>query len=88
MAGEAVESMRASLASGSCTDKHLQDQLIIYMALAGGRSSIRTQELTLHTRTAIAIAEELTDARFQVKADSKGTFLITCDGIGYCSRWS
>lgn len=88
MAGEAVESLRASLVSGSCVDEHMQDQLIIYMALAEGRSCIRTQELTLHTQTAIFIAEDLTDARFYVKADSLGTFLITCDGIGYRSHSS
>lgn len=37
----------------------LQDQLVIFMALAGGTSSMLCGELTLHTRTAISIAEQL-----------------------------
>lgn len=35
-------------------------QLIIFMALAKGRSRIRTGPVTLHTQTAIHIAEQLT----------------------------
>lgn len=35
-------------------------QLIVFMALAKGRSQIRTGAVTLHTQTAIHIAEQLT----------------------------
>lgn len=35
-------------------------QLIIFMALAKGTSRIRTGPITLHTQTAIHIAEQLT----------------------------
>lgn len=35
-------------------------QLIIFMALAKGRSQIRTGAVTLHTQTAIQVAEQLT----------------------------
>lgn len=47
---------------GSATH-HLElfpSQLIIFMALAKGRSRIRTGAVTLHTQTAIHIAEQLT----------------------------
>lgn len=37
----------------------MQDQLVIFMALAKGRSSVLCAELTMHTRTAISIAEQL-----------------------------
>jgi RNA 3'-terminal phosphate cyclase (ATP) len=37
----------------------MQDQLIIFMALASGRSSMLCGELTLHTRTSISIAGQL-----------------------------
>ena len=44
----------------------MQDQMIIFMALAKGVSRIMTGPLTLHTETAIHIATELTDAKFSV----------------------
>lgn len=59
----------------------MQDQLIVFMALAQGRSSMLCSELTMHTRTAIAIAEQLLSAvHFSIRtlpvstgADSAGS---------------
>ena len=39
-------------------------QLVILMALAKGKSAIRTGPVTLHTRTAIHIVELLTQVLF------------------------
>lgn len=65
----------------------LQDQLIIFMALADGASAMLTGEPTLHTRTAIAVAEQLTPARFRVLqlpqgAPGAGLWRIECQGAG------
>ena len=47
----------------------MQDQLIIWMALAGGTSRLVCAEPTLHTRTAIVVAQQLlSGARFTVTA--------------------
>lgn len=48
----------------------MQDQVIIYMALAAGRSRIRTGEVTLHTHTAMHFSQLLTGVR------------TTCDFLG------
>ena len=65
----------------------MQDQMIIFMALAKGQSRILTGPLTLHTQTAIHIATELTKASFNVVPIKKGDDviknIIQCDGIGY-----
>lgn len=45
--------------SGACCDSFMQDQLILPMALADGTSTIRTTSLTLHTQSAIYVAEQL-----------------------------
>jgi RNA 3'-terminal phosphate cyclase (ATP) len=37
----------------------LQDQLVIFMAVASGTSSVLCGDLTLHTRTAIAVVQQL-----------------------------
>lgn len=59
----------------------MQDQLIIYMAMANGVSIIRTGELTLHTETAIDVVEKMTDARFKVEKHPDGSATIECQGI-------
>lgn len=35
------------------------------------------------TRTAIWLAQELTDAKFEVENEPSGTVVIRCQGIGY-----
>ncbi|XP_065070059.1 RNA 3'-terminal phosphate cyclase-like isoform X2 [Rhopilema esculentum] len=84
----AAEELLKSIRNEACIDEHLQDQLIILMALADGKSAIQTGPLTLHTQTAIHIAEMLTKAKFTTKAikereDEQGTYLIECIGSGH-----
>ena len=67
-------------------DENAQDQLIIFMALAEGKSQLQTGPLTLHTKTAIYISELLTSAKFNVKEINKYNTLIECQGIGYSSN--
>ena len=62
----------------------MQDQLIIFMALAQGTSRMSCGEPTLHTRTAMTVAEMLTAAKFAVKPP-KGEvqhWLLECVGAG------
>eukprot|EP01130_Rhizamoeba_saxonica_P012951 TRINITY_DN5501_c0_g1_i2.p1 TRINITY_DN5501_c0_g1~~TRINITY_DN5501_c0_g1_i2.p1 ORF type:complete len:252 (-),score=50.85 TRINITY_DN5501_c0_g1_i2:124-879(-) len=78
-----AQSLINNIFSGGCVDEYLQDQLIIFMALAQGRSVIRSGSLTEHTRTAIHISETCAGAQFNVEECEDGTFLISCEGIGY-----
>ncbi len=61
--GELLDNIR----SGGCVDEWLQDQLIVFMALAHGTSKIKTGCLTQHTQTAIDVAIKLTGAEFKVE---------------------
>ncbi|XP_053179082.1 RNA 3'-terminal phosphate cyclase [Scomber japonicus] len=61
--------------------------LIIFMALAKGTSRIRTGPVTLHTQTAIHMAEQLTQAKFTItkcedELSSNDTYVIECEGSG------
>ncbi|CAH2311602.1 RNA 3 -terminal phosphate cyclase isoform X1 [Pelobates cultripes] len=82
---EAAEILLRNLHHGGCVDEYLQDQLIIFMALADGVSLLRTGPLTLHTQTAIHFAEQMTKAKFSIKkcedSDSE-SYIIECQGIG------
>lgn len=64
----------------------MQDQLIIFMAVAQGTSTLTCGQPDLHTRTAAVIAEQLTDSKFRFKEPSKGSgmYTVTCEGAGIC----
>ena len=63
---EAAEELLSTLHDGGCVDEWMQDQLILFMALADGVSEIHTGSLTQHTQTAIWVAEKLSGAHFEV----------------------
>lgn len=75
-----------NLSYGCCVDEYLQDQLIIFMALAAGRSRMKTGPITLHTQTAMHIAQMMTHAQFsvvQASPPSTASYIIECEGIGH-----
>ena len=79
----AGDELVANLRHGGCVDEYLQDQLIVFMALAAGRSTVRSGPLSLHTRTAIHFATLLSGATFNVEpVNGSDSFLISCEGIG------
>merc|ERR1719507_1286038 len=89
LTGEAAaRELLDSLEHRPCVDAHMQDQMVILMALAGGRSRVRTGPLTLHTETAIHIARATSTAEFRVEKadDGGGAVIIECDGIGLENR--
>lgn len=79
---EAAEIIVKAFKVGACLDQYAQDQVVILMALAEGKSRVRVGELTNHTKTAIFVAERLSDAKFSIKED-KGSNIIECDGAGW-----
>ncbi|XP_054728226.1 RNA 3'-terminal phosphate cyclase [Anastrepha obliqua] len=80
----AGEEMASYLRDGVCVDCHVQDQLVIFMALASGTSKIRTTALTQHTRTAIHVAQLMTGAKFYTEeVGTSGHIILCCDGVGY-----
>ncbi|XP_004614711.1 RNA 3'-terminal phosphate cyclase isoform X2 [Sorex araneus] len=85
---DAAEMLLSNLRHGGAVDEYLQDQLIIFMALANGVSRIKTGPVTLHTQTVIHFAEQLTKAKFTVTKSedeedaSKDSYIIECQGIG------
>lgn len=81
VANVAVEELVQNINHGGCVDEYLQDQIIVFMALAAGRSSVACGPLTLHTKTAIWVAEQLTDAKFEIEEGADGRTVIHCTGI-------
>jgi len=50
--------------SRACVDKHLADQILPYLALAGGKSNIRVPEITSHCRTNMQVIEKFVGKKF------------------------
>lgn len=82
MVDNTLESLFADYKIGACVDEHLQDQLIIYCALAKGVSKLRTCSLSLHTETAIYYAKLFTGVKIKTVKDGD-TWIIECEGVGY-----
>ncbi|KAF2231802.1 RNA 3'-terminal phosphate cyclase, partial [Viridothelium virens] len=82
-----VADLAAELAHGGAVDTHMRDQLVVYQALAEGRSyeedgkdggRRKAREASLHTRTAEWVCEKLLRGR-GVRFDGLGG----CEGCGW-----
>jgi RNA 3'-terminal phosphate cyclase (ATP) len=72
----AAEELILELKSPATVDVHLADQLIAYLALAGGSYTVR--EISLHAKTNIWTAAHFLDRRIEIK-EEKGIFRIESD---------
>jgi RNA 3'-terminal phosphate cyclase (ATP) len=75
---EAAESLLRSMRSGAALDRWMSDQIIPFMALAGGKSSVTVEEITGHCRTNMLACEKILGVKFFVEGNR-----ISCDGIGF-----
>jgi RNA 3'-terminal phosphate cyclase len=76
---EAAAGLLAALNSKAVVERHLSDQLLVFMALAGGRSSILVPELTRHAQTNIEVIKHFLPAEFRIEPKN-GCILIACGG--------
>ena len=73
-----IQDMEAELEHGGCIDEWLQDQLVVFQALADGKSFIEGRDPSLHTQTARWLAREMLDIEF----DEQGN----CEGVAFAAR--
>lgn len=52
--------------TGACLDKKLADQILPYLALAQGKSSVIVSEITNHSKTNMWVIEKFLDGKFEV----------------------
>ncbi len=76
---EAALKLDAEIASNAPFDSHLADQLMIFMALAKGKSRIRTSEITTHVKTNAWLIEQFIGKRISISESSN---IIEINGIG------
>ena len=78
LVSKVVKDLKNELRHGGCVDEYMQDQLVVFQAIAAGKAEVdygNDREATLHTKTARWVAERVVDAGF----DELGR----CQGLGY-----
>ncbi|MDJ0705732.1 MAG: RNA 3'-terminal phosphate cyclase [Leptolyngbyaceae cyanobacterium MO_188.B28] len=83
VADEAIDQFLEFDRSDATVDRHLADQLLLYLALAEGTSQMATNSLTEHVRTNIWLIEQFLPVKFQIEGELGATAIITVEGCGY-----
>jgi len=79
---EAAEGLVKQIKNGGAVDVHHTDQLVPFMALAKGLSEIKSSEISLHTLTAIQVAQLIIGAKFEIIGSEGQPGIIRAEGIG------
>lgn len=66
---EAVDNLAKEIKSGAPVDSHLEDNLIPFLGLFGGR--IKVPEITKHTLTNIYVTEQFLNVKFEIDKENK-----------------
>jgi RNA 3'-phosphate cyclase len=66
LGSEAGRLMREEISAGATLDIHAADQVLIYLALAGGASRFRARRLSSHALTTIWLLEQFLPVRFNI----------------------
>ncbi len=80
---EAAGKLLKEMESGAAVDEHLADQLLVYMALAEGRSEILASRLTGHAKTNAWLIGHFIKNRFEIEEKPGGTARIAMEGAGH-----
>jgi RNA 3'-terminal phosphate cyclase len=73
----AASDLIETIASGATVDEHMLDQVLPYMALAHGSSSVIAEDLTEHAKTNIWVIEKFFPGRFGVARRGELTEIAT-----------
>ncbi|MEM3555667.1 MAG: RNA 3'-terminal phosphate cyclase [Candidatus Micrarchaeia archaeon] len=79
---EAAKNLLEEMKSGAALDSHMGDQVLIYMGLAKGESSVTVSKLTSHIKTNIWVIEQFINSRFRIEEFESGVAKITIEGVG------
>ncbi len=82
VADEAVEEFLRFQKHESALDRHLADQVLLYLARAKGPSVFTTEEVTLHLHTNLWVIEQFLGPTFQVRGNLGEPGEIRCQGQG------
>ncbi len=82
VADEAADGLFEFLDRGGAVEEHLADQLVPYMALAGGESCVTTSRVSRHLLTNIWVVESFLGPVFSVEGDLGRPGRVVARGVG------
>jgi RNA 3'-terminal phosphate cyclase (ATP) len=85
VAQDAVDLFLAHDNHEAAVDRYLADQLLLPMALAGGRSEMMVSEITQHLLTNAHIIRQFTKAQITIQGKKGEPGYVVVEGIGYFS---
>ncbi len=80
VAEEAAQEYERFRLSQAAIDRHLADQILLYLALADGLSTFVTEEITLHLLTNLWVIEQFLGPRFEMEGALGTPGKIICHG--------
>jgi RNA 3'-terminal phosphate cyclase (ATP) len=80
VADDACNEFLAFLDSNGVVDVHLADQLVLYMALARGTSTLITERISDHLLTNMWVIEQFAPVKFNIDRKAER---ITVNGMGF-----
>jgi RNA 3'-terminal phosphate cyclase (ATP) len=84
VAEAAVAELLAFVDNGAAVDHHLADQLLVPMALAHGKSSFTTDNLTQHTKTNANLLRQWLNVSITVDGVIGKPGRVWVTGVGFC----
>ena len=73
--------------TGTAVDKHLADQLLLYIALAKGKSIFTTSEITQHLITNVWVLEQFLPVKFEIDGKLGTPGRVSVDGTERAVIW-
>lgn len=83
VADEAVDQFLHHLISTAAVDSHLADQLVLYMALSRGKSSLTVSKVSQHLLTNISVIQSFLPVKFQLKGNLEQEGYVEVEGVGF-----
>ena len=74
LVSKVIKDLKRELSHGGCVDEYMQDQLVVFQALANGRANIDSGkgDAFLHTQTARWVAEKILGVHFNESGSCQG----------------
>lgn len=82
LVSKVVDGLEQELAHGGCVDEYLQDQLVVFQALAKGSSFVDCgygEEASLHTKTVRWVVEQILGVKFNERGMCAGIAYKVCE---------
>ena len=78
LASKVITDLKREMDHGGCVDEYMQDQMVVFQALAGGQATVDAgvEQVSLHTRTARWVTEKILGVDFKQNGG--------CEGVKFC----